>query len=502
MRIRLTSWLLSATASVAFSAALSTAPLGAACPTGPPGCHPTNPRYLVDAEGKALYLVGSHVWNNFQDWGTRNPPPMFPFDDYLDFLAERGHNFIRGWTWEHTRWIPWDDDGGANGSVFIAPGPFARACDPSHGMALDGGPKFDLDTFDDAYFAEVHRRVQAAGARDMVVGLMLFQGWSFKRPNLPGNPWRGHPFHHLNNCNGIDGDPPVAGSSPEASASDGGRRTGSGLRTHSLLLPDVLAIQKRYVRRMIDELNGLDNIIWEIANESTSDVEGGSTPSAIAWQNHMVGFIKRYEQMHKERQHLVWMSSDSNLARVHLDQSNADIISPGGKVYRLDPPVHDGPKISILDTDHTGPLETTPQVPWKSFTRGHHTIYMDYRYGLVNKRGAWHLPSEAAQEGIRRALGAVRRYADRMDLATTIPDPSACSTRYCLIDAGKAYLIYQDAPDQAFTIELPAGTYRQEHIDTATSTLRATERFTWPGGTKNFRFAGRPAIFLSFDTNN
>jgi hypothetical protein len=34
---------------------------------------------------------------------------------------------------------------------------------------------------------------------------MLFQGWSVeKKPNQPGNPWNGHPFHRENNVNGID----------------------------------------------------------------------------------------------------------------------------------------------------------------------------------------------------------------------------------------------------------------------------------------------------------
>ena len=478
---------------VLLSLGLAAAAARAACPTGPPTCHPTNPRFLIDAEGEALYLVGSHMWNNFQDWGTTDPPPAFSFDSYLDFLAERGHNFIRGWTWEHATWIPWDGDGGANGSVVIAPGPFTRTCDASHGMALDGKPKFDLDNFDDAYFAETRKRVQAAGERDMVVGLMLFQGWSFKRRNLPGNPWRGHPFHHRNNCNGIDGDPPL---DPDAPGTDDEGRIRNGLRTHSLQLPEVLAVQKRYVRRMIDELNDLDNIIWEIANESTSDIEGGRTPSAIAWQNHMVGYIKRYEQQHKPRQHLVWMSSDSNMDRVHLDESNADIISPGGNRYRLDPPAHHGPKISILDTDHTDPFKATPQVAWKSLTRGHHAIYMDFRFGVVNNRPAWRHPPEAEQERIRRALGMARHYADRMNLATTVPDPDACSTRFCLVDPNTAYLVYQDHADQEFTIDLPAGRYRLEQVDTTTSTLKTTETITWAGGSKRLRFDGQPAVFL------
>src|SRR4051812_41016576 len=30
----------------------------------------TNPHYFTDGSGKAIYLTGSHTWNNLQDWGT------------------------------------------------------------------------------------------------------------------------------------------------------------------------------------------------------------------------------------------------------------------------------------------------------------------------------------------------------------------------------------------------------------------------------------------------
>jgi hypothetical protein len=30
-------------------------------------------------------------------------PEAFDFDGYLDFLVDRGHNFIRLWRWEHVR---------------------------------------------------------------------------------------------------------------------------------------------------------------------------------------------------------------------------------------------------------------------------------------------------------------------------------------------------------------------------------------------------------------
>lgn len=34
---------------------------------GPLTIHPDNPRWFADADGRAVYLVGSHTWANFQE---------------------------------------------------------------------------------------------------------------------------------------------------------------------------------------------------------------------------------------------------------------------------------------------------------------------------------------------------------------------------------------------------------------------------------------------------
>ena len=76
--------------------------------TGPLRAHPTNPRYFTDgtklADGslKAVYLCGSHTWNNLADMGPGDPPQALDFDGYLDFLVQHNHNFIRLWAWDST----------------------------------------------------------------------------------------------------------------------------------------------------------------------------------------------------------------------------------------------------------------------------------------------------------------------------------------------------------------------------------------------------------------
>jgi hypothetical protein len=55
--------------------------------TGPLRIHPSNPRYFTDGSGKAVYLTGSHAWENLKDRGTTDPPEKFDNEAYLDFLV-------------------------------------------------------------------------------------------------------------------------------------------------------------------------------------------------------------------------------------------------------------------------------------------------------------------------------------------------------------------------------------------------------------------------------
>ena len=75
-------------------------------PAGPLRVHPRNPRYFTDGSGKAIYLTGSHVWNNLQDWGTTDPPSPLDYNAYLDFLKKHNHDFTRGWVWEQAKSNP------------------------------------------------------------------------------------------------------------------------------------------------------------------------------------------------------------------------------------------------------------------------------------------------------------------------------------------------------------------------------------------------------------
>src|SRR5262249_40157711 len=147
-------------------------------------------------------------------------------------------------------------------------------------------------------------------------------------------PWHGHPFNRANNVNGIDGDP---------------NRDDSGEETHRLQLPEVLALQERYVAKTIDTVTNLDNVLFEISNESY--------PSSRDWQYHLIRFIQNYEAT-KPRRHPVGMTSYIGLStdtNGDLFESPADWVAPNNGTqneYATNPPEASGPKVVVLDTDH------------------------------------------------------------------------------------------------------------------------------------------------------
>jgi hypothetical protein len=53
-------------------------------------------------------------------------------------------------------------------------------------------------------------------------------------------------------------------------------------------------------------------------------------------------------------------------------------------------------------------------------------------------------------------MGHTRRFAERMNLAATEPAGPLASTKYCLADPGREYLVYRPAGNAAVTVDLSA----------------------------------------------
>jgi hypothetical protein len=442
-----------------------------------------NPRYFAVQSGngdeRVVYLTGSHIWNNFHDGlgpgaACSDKPEQNDYDAYLKFLSARGHNFIRLWRWEQFR----SQAAGGQFHLCMTPQPWPRT---GAGSAKDGKPRFDVSTFDPAYFERLRSRVIAAGNAGIYVAVMFFDGWGLHLSPPPDHV-EGHPFHAANNVNGI---------------------SLTSILDHQVLPldPRVQALEEAYIRRVVDTVHDLPNVLYEVSNESSG---GGSVDAnflgflgfkepqewgdSTAWQYWVIDYVKRYERERGYETHPIGMTmqfpvADQTKVNDPLFASRADWISPGydDEMFRNglhpmapgsppsrwfdDPPPSTGAKVVITDTDHYAPGKGDALWAWKSFLRGHHPILMDF--GIIDVvhplDASLGVPPFEFYEPARYAMGDTRRYADRMALAHMVPRGDLTSTRFALANPGSEYLVLQPADiGAAFTVTLSAGTYSAE----------------------------------------
>lgn len=480
---------------------------------GPLVVSAANPRYFAVAKGKndgkddgkdtgkgtgdkAVYLTGSHIWNNFQDGmgpggGCAAQAEQLGFRAYLEFLQERGHNFIRLWRWEQFK----SQAAGGAFHLCMEPQPWPRT---GPGTAVDGKPKFDLSKFNPAYFARLREFVIAAGEVGIYVGVMLFDGWALHL-SPPPDSVEGHPFFAANNANGI---------------------SITSIVDYQVLplAPGVLELQEAYIRKVVDTVQDLPNVLYEVANESSG---GGTVDQQFAemmgmreppnwgdstqWQYWVINVVKRYEQEQGYTAHPIGMTMQFPVANQRgvndpLFASPADWISPGydDEIFAhgghpmapgsppshwfANPPAADGRKVIITDTDHYAPGQGDALWAWKSFLRGHHPILMDF--GLIDGLEPVDPPSPgappfAAFEAARYAMGDTLRYAERMELLAMTPRGDLASTTYALANPGREYLVLQPTAAAApFTVILAPGRYECEWFDVNSRRSQAAQPVT------------------------
>jgi hypothetical protein len=422
-----------------------------------------NRRYFTAGSG-AVFLTGSHTWANFKDRAKVDPPPAFDYTAYLDFLAAHRHNFIRLWTWEQ----PFSADDDPAHPLYFTPFPWPRT---GPGMASDGKPRFDLDARNDAYFDRLRARVIAARDRGIYVSIMLFDGWDLANGYSATG---GFPMAAGNNVNGV-------AVTPE--------------QFLSVDRPEVTARQQAYVRAVIDKVNDLDNVLYEIANEANR------SQKTLDWHKRMIKFVHDTENA-MPKQHPVGMTSMYPGGQdAELLDSEADWISPVGRDF-----VSDGTKVVLNDTDHSYgwvELQAAGAVgqrawAWKTLCRGAQPLFMD---PYLEKWAGRNEPSgkdlDTQWKPLRDAMGFVQLYATRIDLERAVPSPSLCSTGFCLADPGHQYLVYQPGSG-AFTVTGTPGDYRFEWFDPETGKAAGTGMVTLGAGPHSFTppFAGDAVLLL------
>lgn len=449
---------------------------------GPLRVSAKNPRYFADDRNDAIYLTGSHTWAVLQDmWLSDRPRRNTDYAGFLDMLEECGHNFLRFWSWMQVKNANWSET-----STLFDPQPFART---GPGNASDGRPRFDLSRWNDAYFDRLRQRVEMAGERGIYVSIMLFEAWAIKWARPSTDPWPFHPMHPANNVNGITDDPVV--------------ENGRAWDFYSLNCPQLLEWQKAYVRKVIDTVNDLDHVLFEIANEVPH------RPEAMAWQEHLCAFIHEYERG-LPKQHPVGITPEGgDHENEELFATSADWISPSnGRLfeYRYNPPAADGRKVILTDTDHLWGHGCEVAWIWKSFARGMNILFMDPWEPIPADMPGWVSGTVSLNQRyyplwdpVRRNLGYTRQFARRMDLNACAPHDALCTSTYCLADPGREYLCYFPAGGrEGLDLWAAPGTFLVEWFDPDTGqTVHAPEITGGRRHTLGAPFPGPSVLYLT-----
>ena len=468
--------------------------LNAAPALGPLRVHPTNPRYFTDgatnADGslRGVYLGGHQIFVDLQDnsfnkeWTKDLCHPEDPkaqarlldWSGYLGFVEQQHFNYLRNW-------IIWSTGSGTAASPhrMASPLPFERT---GPGAARDGGLKFDLRRFDEAFFQRLRSRARDLQLRGVYLSVMLFELYGFlDGEDVNGERlWEGNMFHGANNINGVEVD-----------------RNNNRLGEEFFSLEDaeVLSIQKAYVEKMADVLNDLDNVLWEICNEAPA--------AALEWQLEMLRHLKAYEAR-KPKQHLVllspggWLPAGWRLPPEEgFTQSPADLIATAnGWINQADPKVYRIGKPVMLDLDHVGPGDHEPSLIWKAFTRGYHFSLYDQPFEQPQQEApAWQL--------VRASIGQTRLLSLRVrDMARMEPRPDLASTRFCLASPGEEYIVLAPRHEQIHVHGLQVGgDYAGEWFDTATAAREAIPRTFGDSPTLGFRAPCAGAVlFLTLES--
>jgi len=419
-----------------------------------------NSRYFVDPSGKAVFLAGSHTWNEFQDTDTSgSTPAAFDFNSFVNFLKQNGHNATILWRKDLPQYCGWN----FSGSVWnMAPWPWQRT---GPGLATDSRPKFDLTQFNQAYFDRLRADVQRLQQNGIYAFVELFDGNQLTSARCSTD---GYPFTGANNINGVD---------------DGYSSGSGGTNSVTMSGPNSLTgFQDAYVKKILDTINDLPNVIYEVAEEQPAG-------SANWWFPHIISLVHSYEAT-KPFQHLVGIGSMNASAPNDgtLYGSTADWIAPTINTnFNLQFPsnvsTNNQGKIVVNDSDHSyfwktftnsdGSLNNTQmsQYLWENVTSGAAGVvlmdpYLIYWPGSPNRNLCNNPVHQICTGGVdtkfdqfRANMGfAVNFVNTRLDLVKMTPQGNLSSTGFCLADnvaSGAEYLVY--APNGgSFTVNLSA----------------------------------------------
>lgn len=434
--------------------AISAAGLLADAAAPPLQLHPQNPHYFL-FRGKPAVLVtsGEHYGAVLNG--------QFAYGPYLEELQSCGLNLTRTFSGTY-REIPGsfkivDNTLAPTPEQFVCP--WVRSAEEGAG---DGGRRFDLDRWNDAYFTRLKDFVRQAGRRGIVVELVLFC------TVYDDQLWNVNPMNATNNLQGA------------------GRV--SRKEVYALREPRLTAVQEALVRKIAAELNEFDNLYYEICNEPYF---GGVTRE---WNDRMAAVLVEAESK-LGRRHLIAQNISNNWAKVtdpnpHVSIFNFHYASPPKTVdvnYGLN---------RVIADDETGFKGKDDlwyrREGWEFLLAGGGAYSsLDYSFSVKHPDGTFPVTTSPGGGGrtLRRQLAILKRFVESFDFVRMKPAQGLLTGENprarVLADQGRAYAVYVQGKSPArLGLQLPAGAYSARWVNTKTGKVDRQDRFRHAGGVR------------------
>jgi len=359
--------------------------------------------------------------------------------------------------------------------------PWARSDQPGY---ANGGNKFDLTRWDEAYFRRLKDFMHEASRRGIIVEMNLFC------PFYEESMWKLSPMNALNNVNN-------AGAIPRTNVytldKDGG----------------LLRFQEEMTRKIVTELQGFDNLYYEICNEPYF---GGVT---LEWQRHIAEVIAAAEK-DLGVQHLISQNVANDKARVEQPHPGISIFnfhyaSPPDTVamnYGLN---------KVIGDNETG-FRGTNDVPYRTeawdfiVAGGALFNHLDYSFVVGREDGSYVYPASqpgGGNPGFGQQMRILRDFVDKLDFVRMHPAPEILKGSFpegvtvrVLCEPGKDYAVYVrsglggskekprkssfSADEFRLELNLPRGSFRVEWLDTKTGAIVKRDTIRHEGGAREF----------------
>lgn len=294
--------------------------------------------------GRPARLAGAHTWNTVQRIeGERISLQQLALPE----PSRTVRPFTRLWTIETKGMVGQGSQWGSNtpGLIRIQDGPFKR----------DG-------SLNRGYYRALERTVKRAEKRDIVTGVVLFEG---SLPDIFPQAWEQHPFNGL----GPTSHDQVHSRGPWN------------------------AIQQRHIARSVRTLEPYQNVVFEVGNELMATSTGW-------FQRWVVGLVKRLTNKPVGVSYARGIRPSKGRQETWMLGTGADWIAPQGSSIAQPGgvPGFRGPQ--VLDTDHAWALVPNVGGMKSAWSRGFDVLLMDGMRGTMLRNQGSMAADRAFIEGL------------------------------------------------------------------------------------------------------